>query len=226
MKNIIAVIPARIGSKRVPKKNIKFLGNKPLIVYTIEVAKRCKLFDKILVSTDSSEIQALCEKLSVEVIIRPSELSTDSAKTEEALLHVVSQLESNSYFPKTIVTLEPTSPFRKTSTVVDAVDNFFSNHYDSLISVVKETGFLWKENADKLQELYNGQSRRSQERNGIYKEVGVVYITDTNFLKKTKKIVGGDFTFIEVNAEEALDINTKLDFAIAETIVKTGDRLT
>lgn len=220
MKNLIAVIPARIGSKRVPKKNIKLLDGKPLIVHTIEVAKECKLFDKIIVSTDSAEIQDLCRKLCVEVIIRPENLSTDDAKTEEALLHVVDTLESNKFFPETIVTLEPTSPFRKTSTILNAIKKFSSNHYDSLISVVKETGFLWKEYSNKLQELYSGQSRRSQERNDVYKETGVVYITDVKFLKKTKKIVGGNFTYIEVDNEESLDINTKLDFDIAKSIVK------
>ena len=112
MKPLI-VIPARGGSKGVPRKNIKVLGDKPLIQYTIDAAKGVFDDEFICVSTDDFEIKSVVEQLGLKVpFLRPNELASDTAGTYEVLLHAISYYESKGYFPDTLILLQPTSPFR------------------------------------------------------------------------------------------------------------------
>ena len=135
---MIVVIPARGGSKGVPGKNIKELGGKPLIEYTIDAAR--EVFDdkKIIVSTDSEKIKTSVESFGLEVpFIRPEELATDECGTQEVLLHTLSFVESKGLYPETLVLLQATSPFRNATQIKEAL-KLYNNELDMVVSV-KET---------------------------------------------------------------------------------------
>lgn len=137
MKPLI-VIPARGGSKGVLRKNIKVLGNKPLIQYTIDAAKGVFDDEFICVSTDDFEIKSVVEQLGLKVpFLRPNELASDTAGTYEVLLHAISFYESKGYFPDTLILLQPTSPFRTSAHIKEAL-KLYDESIEMVVSV-KET---------------------------------------------------------------------------------------
>ena len=134
----LVIIPARGGSKGVPKKNIKVLGGKPLIQWTIDVAREIFEDNIICVSTDNFQIKKVVENLGLSVpFIRPKNLSTDTAGTYEVLLHALNYYENLGYFPDVIILLQPTSPFRTSKQIKEALELYTSN-IDMIVSV-KET---------------------------------------------------------------------------------------
>jgi N-acylneuraminate cytidylyltransferase len=137
MKPLI-IIPARGGSKGVPRKNIKLLNGKPLIHYTIEAAQNIFSNNIICVSTDDEEIKEVAEQTGLTVpFIRPAELATDQAGTREVLLHAVYYYETIDYFADTIILLQPTSPFRNSTQIKEAL-KLYTEDCDMVVSV-KET---------------------------------------------------------------------------------------
>lgn len=144
-KQIIAVIPARGGSKRVPRKNLLPLKGKPLIAHTIEHAKHSRLVNRIIVSTDDNEISDVAIHYGAEVIKRPPELSGDTASSEVALLHVVDWLaEKEKYEPDILVFLQCTSPIRNESDIDNAITVLLENNADSLFSACRFNKYIWR----------------------------------------------------------------------------------
>ena len=120
-KRVLGIIPARGGSKRLPGKNIKLLNGKPLIVHSIEFAVNSKMIDKLIVSTDSFEIADVARKYGAEVMMRPAELASDTAKTAPVMVHVVNELEKQGYTPDVIILLQATCPVREDGLVEKAL---------------------------------------------------------------------------------------------------------
>ena len=225
-KRILAVIPARGGSKSVPNKNIKNLAGKPLICYTIELAKKIKAFNKAVVSTDSEDIAKISRASDSDVVSRPAELSTDISRTEDALLNVLEYYDAIGEKFDTIVTLEPTSPLRTIETVLDCVNHYAQSSCDSLITVVEDKGYLWQNvGTNHFSPLFENQSRRRQDRRSLYKEAGVIYITDVKALIKNRSIIGETPCHYVVNERESLDINSYTDFFIAESTLINKTRI-
>ena len=131
---IVAIIPARGGSKGVYRKNIKIVKGKPLIVYTIEAAKKSKLLDLIFVSTEDQEISDIVRKYNVEVIPRPSELAQDDTLDLPVFKHAVEYLEEKGIKPKIIVILRPTSPLRKVEDINNSIKILLNTKSDSIRS--------------------------------------------------------------------------------------------
>jgi CMP-N-acetylneuraminic acid synthetase len=119
--NIMSFIPARGGSKGVPGKNKKILGDKPLIAWTIEDALESRLFDRVVVSTEDEQIAAISREWGAEVIMRPEELATDTANLDDAIRFTLEQLEIQDYIPDYMVIMSPTSPFRRHGLVDQAI---------------------------------------------------------------------------------------------------------
>ena len=231
---VLAIIPARGGSKGLPKKNILPLDGKPLVAYTIESAKDCSLIDRTILSTDSHEIAEIGKEWGVEVpFIRPSELATDTAHPYKVLQHAIRFLESTEdYIPDIILTLQPTSPLR-TSKHIHELINVIQNNFelDSAISVC-ETPFspYWMFTADDnilrpfVVDGNNYSLFRRQELNRVYKPNGAVYATRYDLLMK-ENIIFSAFTsgktgYIAMDQISSLDIDTQLDFDIAEAILR------
>ena len=222
--NILAVIPARGGSKGIPKKNIYPLNNKPLLLYTIDALQSCntKLF--IVVSTDSLEIANIAKERGICTIDRPPEISSDTAKTESALLHALNYLkmtEGRDF--DFVLTAQPTSPFRKPSTIDEFINQFLriKDQYNAQLTLHEDfTDFWIKNNKNEFERLYPNAPRRRQERIPLYAENSCLYITNTKVLRETNNILGSKCAGFIISAEEALDINEIRDIELAEVLSK------
>ena len=230
MKPLI-VIPARGGSKGVPRKNIKVLGDKPLIQYTIDAAKGVFDDEFICVSTDDFEIKSVVEQLGLKVpFLRPNELASDTAGTYEVLLHAISYYESKGYFPDTLILLQPTSPFRTSAHIKEAL-KLYHESIDMVVSV-KETKanpyyILFEEDSNGyLKNTKEAHFTRRQDCPKVWEYNGAIYIINVKALKE-KTI--SQFTKVckfEMDETSSHDIDTLLDWRIAEIIIndKENDR--
>ena len=133
--SIITIIPARGGSKGVPRKNVRSLGDKPLIAHSILDAKEANLVDKVYVSTDDPEIAEVSSKYGAEIISRPSQIAGDTASSETALIHGLSEIEQKGISPELIIFLQCTSPIRSGEDIDRAIEKLQAEKADSLLSV-------------------------------------------------------------------------------------------
>lgn len=217
----LAVIPARGGSKSVPLKNIKELCGKPLLAYTIESAIRAGCLQRVVVSTDHDLIAEVAEECGAQVIKRPADLATEAAPTELALIHVLDVLEGEgNLLPNVVLTLEPTSPFRSPETIKKCVKIFETTDADSVIGVVETRSNYGKIIDGRFEFLIPGQPRRRQDRKPLYKESSTIYGTRTETLVRKRSVLGDNLYALAVSEIEAIDINTPLDFRLAEFFMR------
>jgi len=223
---VVAIIPARGGSKGVPRKNIKELNGKPLISYTIESAIASDMFDRIIVSTDDDEIAEIAARYSeVLVCLRPAELSTDTATTESALIHACDYLASTEKINADFVlTLEPTSPFRTPATIKKAVELLSRDCFDSVVAVTDVTSVLARVKEERFSHVFPNQPRRRQEREALYEESSTIYATALQALRKNKLVIGESPAALVVAKNEAFDINDEFDFQLADLIMQFRDQ--
>ncbi|MCB7128041.1 MAG: acylneuraminate cytidylyltransferase family protein [Candidatus Brocadiales bacterium] len=218
--SFLAVIPARGGSKSIPKKNIIPLAEKPLIYYTIEEAKKSKYIDRIIVSTDDQKIAEISKGFGAEVIMRPSEFGTDTARTELAVIHVVETLKNTEgYEADIVVTLEPTSPLRTHQLIDRCIEKLMTADADSVIAVVETSSLVGRVIDGRFEYLIKNQPRRRQDREPLYKESSAVYVTKTETLLGMQSVLGQKLYAVIADRGEAIDINTPLDFVIAEAVL-------
>ena len=143
----MAVIPARGGSKRAPRKNIRPLADRPLLAYTIAAAREAGLGEATVVSTEDAEIAAVATGLGCRVVPRPPALATDAASTEGVLLHALDEAAKEGWHPTWILTLPPTSPFRRGRTIRFFMDQAAALDADCLLSVTETRADLWRRDA-------------------------------------------------------------------------------
>ena len=201
--NILGLIPARGGSKGVPNKNIKPIYGKPLIVWTIERALISQKLDKVLVSTDSDKIAEVARNAGADVLMRPNELATDTASTQDVMVHAL-----KNYPADILVLLQPTSPFREKGRIDECIEEFLENDYDSLA-----TGFIcdYKE--------YGTNTLPRQQINGFFYDDGNIYVI------KAKNILAGDRYGKRIGKKlvgrfENAEIDDEYDFWLLEQILK------
>lgn len=223
---IIAVIPARGGSKSVPKKNIKVCVGQPLIYYTIKSAQQAGVFDKIIVSTDDQEIADISKQFGAEVIMRPAEFAQDTSPTEDALIHCLDYLkEKENYQPTVVMTLEPTAPMRSVASIKGIVELYKTTDADSIMSLESEHECHANLIDGKVDFLIKNQPRRRQDRKPIYKENGGTYLTEVSVLREKRKVLGDSLYGYAMPREECVDINDLLDFQIAEVLIKNKEKI-
>ncbi|GAA0758244.1 acylneuraminate cytidylyltransferase family protein [Clostridium sartagoforme] len=230
MKEILAIIPARSGSKGVPRKNIKDLNGKPLIAYTIEAAKHSKYIDKVIVSTEDIEIKDVAIKFGGYVpFLRPNELATDSSPSIDAILYTINKLKQEyDYFPKYICLLQCTSPLRTAKHIDEAFLKLQQTNMDAVVSVCEaEVNPYWSNifKGDKLEYfLEKGKTiTRRQELPDIYRMNGAIYIIKTDVLMETKTFEPENLTGYIMDDISSIDIDTFLDFKVAEILIREGD---
>lgn len=224
LDNIVVIIPARGGSKGVPRKNVKLLNGKPLIHYTIETAQAIFKNEQILVSTDDQEIKEIAEQKGIKVpFLRPAELATDQAGSYEVLLHALSYIENDGWKPAIIILLQPTSPFRKPQHIKEAIQ-LFSPSLEMVVSV-KETKanpyFALREEDENgyLIKSKESNAKRRQDVHKVYEYNGAIYIINVQQLKakpihtfeKVKKYLMDDTS--------SIDIDTPLDWEFAKFLM-------
>lgn len=212
----LAVIPARGGSKGLPRKNIALVAGDPLIVHTIRAALAAATVDRVVVSTDDAEIAETARSAGAEVVLRPARLAGDDSPTEDALLHVLEELGAD---PELIVTLEPTSPLR-TPELIDACVHLAREHdADTVITVTETRSIYGRLDGETFRPLFDGQARRRQLREPLYAESSTVYVTRASHLRETRSVVGPQLYALVVPEEQALDINTPHDLAVADALL-------
>jgi N-acylneuraminate cytidylyltransferase len=224
------VIPARGGSKGIPRKNIKELCGKPLIYYTIEEAR--KIFDNevICVSTDDEEIKEIVEKTGLEVpFLRPKELATDTAETYGVLLHALEYYEDRGCKTDLLTLLQPTSPFRKAEHIKKALE-LYKKSLDMVVSVKKTDAnpyyVLYEENSKGyLESSKKGDFTRRQDCPEVYEVNGAVYVMNVESLKECSPKRFKRVKKMIMDRESSIDIDTPLDWKIAECLMKNKDNL-
>jgi len=223
--NIIAIIPARGGSKSIPKKNIMDFCGKPLIAWSIEQALDCALINSVYVSTDNEGIAEVSKKYGAEIIKRPAELATDTASSEQALLHAIDQIEKKNVENVDIVVfLQATSPLRASSDINNALRKFIDEGADSLFSAAILDDFLiWGKINDKFTSInydYRNRGLR-QDREKQYVENGSIYIFKPDILRKENNRIGGTIVLYEMEFWKTYEIDSYEDIEICEYYMKS-----
>ncbi|MDK2821914.1 MAG: hypothetical protein PWP31_1879 [Clostridia bacterium] len=223
---VLAIIPARGGSKRLPEKNLLNLAGKPLISWTIEAAKESKYIDKIVVSSDDEKILDVAERYNVYVIKRPEELATDSAKTIDVVKHAISILEKNFQY---VLLLQPTSPLRKSRQIDEAFELLIKKDADAVISVspvdhpVQWCNALPEDLS--MKNFLNSEvmDKRSQDLPVYYRLNGAIYIAKTEKLIQQNSFFLKDNVFAYImDRESSIDIDDWIDFRLAEVLIERG----
>lgn len=228
MIEVLAIIPARGGSKSIARKNIKPIMGKPMVYYSIEACQKSKFITRFVVSTEDLEIKQICQSFGAEVIDRPIELAQDETKTAPVMLHAAGELEKQGYKPDYVVLIQPTSPFRNAEFIDNAFNYMLSKPgCDSCFSGFDMwyTHAKWRENHDgKLEALYDYRNRpRRQDIECHYKlfsENGAFYAVKYDVFKKVKDFVGENpcIFLTDIN----FDIDEPEDFEQAEQILKAN----
>ena len=221
---ILYVIPARGGSKGIPHKNIKPLNGKPLIYYSIDVARQLTTDEHICVSTDDEEIIEVVENYGLKVpFIRPNHLATDSATTNDVLLHVIEYFESKGIYYDTVVLLQPTSPLRNVIHVNESL-KLFNDTLDMVVSVKEShaASVICSENENGFLELFiNKSAKRRQDISSFYEYNGAIYVINVSRLKN-KGINGFSLNRKYLMDQiSSYDIDSPIDWLIVESIIKS-----
>jgi len=219
----VAIIPARGGSKGIPKKNLKFFCGKPLIVWTIKQALNTKSIDSVWVSSDSREILKISEKAGANVIVRPKSLSLDISTSESAWLHALNCIEQKTNLVDIIVGLQATNPIRESADIEKAIKKFQRTNSDSLFTGSKIGNyFIWQKINKKLTSLnYNYKKRaRRQDFSKQFVENGSIYVFKPKILRKLNNRLGGKIEVSLMENWKSFDIDTLDDFILCETLMK------
>lgn len=214
----LAIITARGGSKRLPGKNVKLLGGKPLVAWTIDAAKKSKFIDRCILSSEDDEIISVSKNQGCEVpFVRPAELATDSAKSADVIVHAISQVERHDY----IVVLQPTSPFRTLEDLDNAISLCVDSNASSLVSVRKI-----RENPEWMCYPTNGcefnflSPNLPVNTNDLRILNGAIYIANTEWFIKNMTFEGDGTIMYEMPWERSIDIDTEQDFRFAEFLLQ------
>ena len=216
---ILAVIPARGGSKGIPKKNIRLMYGKPLISYSINNAKNSHYITDVFVTTDSDEIAEVAEEYGAEVIKRDESLSSDLVTLDPVIYHAkncAEKIKNKKY--DVVVTLQPTSPLLKVATLDNGIEYFIKGNFDTVISVINKPHLSWGKKENKIVPLYKERKNR-QELPPQYFETGAFLIAKSDAVKNNTRI-GENVSVFEVPEEESIDIDDKNDWLLTENIMK------
>lgn len=221
---IVAIIPARGGSKSIYKKNIKLLAGSPLISYTIEAALQAKNVDTVIVSTDDSEIADISKSYGASIIERPADISGDTAKSEDALLFTLDALKnSQSYEPDITVFLQCTSPLTLPDDIDGSIECLRKHNADCVFSVTRFHHFLWSKSRNDVYSGINHDKKTRLPRQKLdpqHLETGSFYIMKTNGFIKSQHRFFGKIQAYEIPKERSIEIDDNVDFLLAETLIK------
>lgn len=223
MSRAVAVIPVRGGSKGIPRKNLLPIAGKPLVVWTIEQALAVTDL-RVLVSTEDAEIAEVARAAGAEVIDRPMELAQDTTPSEPVIEHAIRVLSDQGERPDVVMFLQATSPVRLPGTLRRLLTEFDATGADSMVGVLAETPFLWNlgHPATADYDYTNRPRRQDIAAEGMkYRENGSVYLTRTEIYETLHNRLGGHIELFVMDEIEATDIDTPVDFALAERTLES-----
>ena len=222
-KTFLAIIPARGGSKRVPRKNILDLAGKPLISWSIEAALKSKYVDKVVVSSDDDEILQVSKDFGSDTLKRPDKLATDASTSFDAIKHTISNTQGYDY----IVLLQPTSPLRDFKHIDEAIQTLVDKDADAVISVCEmDHSPLWSNTLPKDDSMSlfikdEVKNRRSQDLETYYRLNGAIYICKIDLLLREETFfIKENIYAYKMDRKSSIDIDEKIDFKLAEFFIK------
>ena len=224
-RKVICFIPARGGSKGLPRKNILTIAGKPLIAYSINTAKKVKYIDKIFVSTEDEEIKRISHEYGAEVIDRPTELASDTASFLDVVKHMISVIPETKN--AVIVLFWVTTPIRKIEHIERCIE-LFDENIDCVVSVMEakiRPSWLLIQKGNLLQFWQKGipEPNRQQQKETFFYMNGSVVVTSSDFLEKQKDVIIGDkMKGYLMDEKHSLDIDTKFDFDLCKLIIESS----
>lgn len=228
-KKIVAIIPARGSSKKIPRKNIMPLSGKPLIAWTIETSLKCQCLDRVIVSTEDAEIADISKKYGAEIpFMRSMDLSQDSTPDLPVCQHALRQMADNeNYYPDIVVWLRPTCPLRRVEDIKSAVDKLIETGADCVRSVTQvEHHPYWMKRLeeDRLQPFLKDKDEKKYYQRQLLPELyrlnGVVDVVWAKNVLMKQQLFSGDMRAVIIPYEFSVDIDTELDFMLAEAILE------
>jgi CMP-N,N'-diacetyllegionaminic acid synthase len=222
--NILAIIPARGGSKTIPKKNMKLLNGKPLIYYSIIEAQKSKMITDLVVSSDSDKILSISQKYKCDVLKRPKAISNDNTPMWPVAKHALMNLEKvNNKIYDYVLILQPTTPFRRYRDIDCSLKKLIREKSSSLVSVTKmldgHPARMYKVKEKKLISLNpNLSSQNRQKLPLVFHRNGAIYATKRNIIMRNK-ILGEDLSYYEMKKDLSVNIDDKIDWKIAKLIM-------
>jgi CMP-N-acetylneuraminic acid synthetase len=230
---ILAIIPARGGSKGVPFKNIKLLNGKPLLAYTSEIALQSKYLTEVIVSSEDEQIISVAKSLGIKVpFVRPTELAQDNTPTIDVIIHALQWYQNQNSCFDAVCLLQATSPFRTVAFLDKAIEKFIEKDCDSLVSVQEvpheyNPHWTFEVNLEGNLKIATDETEiisRRQELPTAYHRDGSIYITKTEVLLKQHSLYGKSIAFIESSPETYVNIDTMEDWEKAEVMVKNSKK--
>ena len=218
-KKVYAIIPARGGSKGIPNKNLSLLSGRSLVDLGIEACMSATKVDKVFVSTDHSDIMAEARMHGANVIVRPADISGDTASSEEALLHALGEIEDT---PDVILFYQITNALTTPKDIDDAYDHFVQSKADSLFTAAPFIGCLWERKDGRMSSIHHDHTKRlrRQDMSNCYSENGAFYLMNTAGFIKHKHRFFGNIEMFEMGGASMYDIDEPLDLKIAELVLK------
>ncbi len=227
-KSVLAIIPARGGSKGLPGKNKKKLCGKPLIAWSIEVAETCSAIDRVVVSTDDDKLVDVVKKYGAESPFeRPAELANDTASTINVIFHTIDWLRDHQDFrPEYILLLQPTSPLRTVEDIEGTIQTLKDKDARAVVSVCETDHHPWWSNI--LPEDGNMKdflrpdilNKRRQDLPVFYRLNGAIYLADTDYLYECNGFLGPDTFAYKMPKNRSVDIDSDLDFKLANLLME------
>ena len=227
-KSVLAIIPARGGSKGLPGKNIKKLCGKPLIAWNIELAKSCSDIDKIVVSTDNEGIAEVAKKYGAEVpFIRPAVLANDTASTIDVIFHTIGWLKKHQdYQAGYILLLQPTSPLRIAEDIEGAIQMLKDKDAQAVVSVCETDHHPWWSNTlpvnGNMKDFLRSEilNKRRQDLPVFYRLNGAIYLADTDCLHEYNGFLGPDTFAYKMPQSRSIDIDSAMDFKLVSLLLQ------
>lgn len=223
-RTILAIIPARGGSKGIPKKNLHMLAGKPLIAWTIEEAKKSKYLDRLILSSEDAEIIAVAKKWGCEVpFVRPLELAADDTPGIEPVLHALDNLKNDHY--DYVMLLQPTSPLRRSNDIDNCIEHFVLHKVPACVSVVEsEQNPCWMFSLDQKGNLKNLTNLkklvvRRQELPKYYALNGALYIAKVNWLKEKRTFITEETLAFIMPRGRSIDVDSSFEMDICEYLL-------
>ena len=223
---VLAIIPARGGSKGIKNKNIKNLCGHPLIAWTIQRANKSKFIDKVVVSTDSKKIASVAKKYGALVpFIRPKKYATDSADEIFAWRHAIENTSEMSGTNSMFISLPATSPLRKTIDINNAIDKYILSSSDIIFGITPShrspyLNIVTINNKDFIKIAIEGSKAiRRQDTPITYDITTCVYVSNTKYILNCERLMDGKVGYVIIPNERSLDIDTKFDLKLANLIL-------
>lgn len=223
--SVVAIIPARGGSKGVPGKNLRPVGGRPLVVRAVDAARAAAGIDRVVVSTDDDAIAAAARDAGAEVVVRPADLSGDTASSESALLHALDALDPAGDRIDVVVFIQATSPFIDPRDLDAAVARVASGSDDVVLSVVETYAFLWRETAEGAVGVNHDHSfrPRRQDREPHYQETGAFYVMRAAGFREARYRFFGRVGVVQVDERRAIEIDDEEQLRISDALAPLID---